>query len=95
MENPNPVAQLRIANITAAIWKNEAHNGARYNVTFQRSFKEGKRWKNADSFGPGDLLAISKLADQAHTGISSSKSKNGVIGKKTRPEGGFVTPISS
>ena len=69
METPSPVAQLRIANITAAIWMNDAHNGARCNVTFQRSFREGKRWKNAVSCGPGDLLAISKLADQAHTKI--------------------------
>ncbi len=50
MAKQKPVAQVRIGSIKAAIWKNENGNGTRYNVTFQRLYKDGDQWKSSESF---------------------------------------------
>ncbi len=69
MAKQQPVAQVRIGSIKAAIWKNENGNGTRYNATFQRLYKQGDEWKSTESFGRDDLLLLAKVADLAHTRI--------------------------
>ncbi len=69
MEKQKPVAQVRVGSIKAAIWRNEAEKGSRYNVTFQRLYKDGEQWKSSESFGREDLLLLAKVADLAHTRI--------------------------
>lgn len=69
MDNSKPAARLRLGKVSAAIWKNETDKGDFYNVTFQRTYKEGDEFKNAQSFGRDDLLVLAKLADEAHTKI--------------------------
>ena len=61
--------------IKAAIWRNETANGARYNVTFSRLYKEREeeQWKSTDSFGRDDLLLVAKVADAAHTWIMDQR----------------------
>ena len=73
-ENKNPVAQIRLSKVKAAIWKNQTENGTFYNVTFSRLYraeekKEQPTWKDSTSFGRDDLLLLAKVADQAHTYI--------------------------
>ena len=65
-----PVEEVRIGSIKAAIWRNEGDNGPRFNVTFQRLYRteEGK-WQSTGSFGRDDLLVLKKLADAAHTRV--------------------------
>ena len=65
-----PVEEVRIASIKAAIWRNEGESGPRFNVTFQRLFRtqEGK-WQSTTSFGRDDLLVLKKVADAAHTRV--------------------------
>ena len=74
MTEPNikPVAKLRQGRITADIWRNDSEQGARFSVTFTRSYrsKESGEWKTTNSYGRDDLLLLSKLADQAHSKIS-------------------------
>ncbi len=69
MTHPKPAAQLRYGSVSAAIWKNDTDKGSFYNVTFQRTYKEGEELKNTQSFGRDDLLLLAKLADLAHTKI--------------------------
>jgi hypothetical protein len=69
MDSSKPVAKLRLGRISAAIWKNDTDKGPLFNVSFQRSYKEGDEFKNSQSFGRDDLLVLAKLADQAHTKI--------------------------
>jgi hypothetical protein len=69
MDNSKPVAKLRLGRISAAIWKNDTDKGPLFNVSFQRSYKEGDEFKNSQSFGRDDLLVLAKLADEAHTKI--------------------------
>jgi hypothetical protein len=69
MANQKPIAEVRTGAIKATIWKNSTENGARFNVTFDRLYKDGEKWKSAASFGRDDLLLLAKVADQAHTCI--------------------------
>jgi hypothetical protein len=63
-----PVEQVRIGSVKAAIWKNEGENGAYFNVTFQRLYRtEDGQWQSTASFGRDDLLVLAKLANVTHT----------------------------
>lgn len=65
-----PAAKVIMFPITAAIWRNEKDGRSYYSVSFQRSYKDDKgKWKNSESFGPGDLLLLAKVADAAHSQI--------------------------
>jgi hypothetical protein len=64
-QNSLPVHKIRHGNVSASIWQQETENGAMYNVTFQRSYKEGEAWKNSTSFGRNNLLVVSLIAARA------------------------------
>lgn len=69
MPKQQPVHEVRLGSIKAAIWENRTDTGTRYNVTLARIYKDGEQWKSTDSFGRDDLLLLAKVADQAHTWI--------------------------
>ena len=69
MTNPQPVAEVRIGRVKAAIWQNETAGRTRHNVTFSRLYKDGEQWKTTQSFGNNDLLVLAKVADRAHSRI--------------------------
>ena len=66
-EKSQPIQQLRIRNVRAAIWQNARPDGTPwYAVTFSRSYRdEGGNWHTADSFAGPDLLILAELARQA------------------------------
>jgi hypothetical protein len=64
-----PVKEVRIGSVKAAVWKNDTEHGPRYNVTFDRLYRDGDEWKTSSSFGRDDLLVLAKVSDQAHTWI--------------------------
>ena len=64
-----PVHEVRLGAIKAAIWQNETDVGVRYNVTFERLYRDGETWKSTSSFGRDDLLLLGKVADLAHSWI--------------------------
>lgn len=68
-ETNKPVYKEQIGTIHAAIWSNQTESGTRYNVSFERHYKEGDQWKTTNSFGRDDLLTLAKLADRMHTRI--------------------------
>ena len=70
-----PVAEVRLGNIKAAIWKNETEAGTRHSVTFERLYREGDAWRSTASFGRDDLLLLAKVADLAHSKIHELKSE--------------------
>ena len=65
-----PIAKLRIGLITGNIWQRVSKEGTFHSVSFERRYrdKEGN-WHTSHSFDTEDLLALSKLADQAHSRI--------------------------
>ena len=60
-----PVHQIRHGAISASIWRQETDKGAMFNVSFQRSYKEGDAWKTSTSFGRSNLLVLSLIAARA------------------------------
>jgi len=68
--NNPPVAKLRIGLVNANVWQRVTEEGTFYNVSFERRFNKGGQWASTQSYGYDDLLAIAKLANDAHTAIS-------------------------
>ncbi|WP_254511382.1 hypothetical protein [Anatilimnocola floriformis] len=64
-----PVHEVRLGAIKAAIWENETNVGTRHNVTVCRLYKDGEQWKQTESFGRDDLPLLAKVVDLAHTWI--------------------------
>ena len=62
-----PAHQINLGAIKAAIWKNTTSAGDRYNVTFERIYKDGEEWKSTQSFGRDDLLTVAKVAPEPDT----------------------------
>lgn len=70
MSTFKPVATLTLFPVTAAIWRNEKDGRFWYSTQIQRRYKDDAGlWKDTDAFGPGDLLLVAKIADQAHSKI--------------------------
>ena len=65
-----PVEEVRIGSVKAAIWRNEGDNGPRFNVTFQRLYRtEDGKWQSTAGFNRDDLLVLMKVADATHTRV--------------------------
>lgn len=62
-----PVANFRIGNVKAAVWRNDSGH---FNTTFVRSYKQGDSWVDGDSYGSQDLLNLAKVAERAEQFIS-------------------------
>jgi hypothetical protein len=60
--SPQPVHKIRHGAVSGSIWQNETDKGVIFNVTFQRSYKDGDTWKNSASFGRRDLLVLGLIA---------------------------------
>lgn len=67
-----PVHEIRLGAVKAAIWENETSVGVRHNVTVSRLYKDAEEWRNTDSFGRDDLPLVAKVVDQAHSWIFES-----------------------
>ena len=66
-----PAHKIRISNLSVTIWRNSSDKGVWYSVNPSRSYKKGdETWKETDSLGFDDLLAMAKLLDLAHTWIT-------------------------
>lgn len=66
-----PIDQIRIRNVRAAIWSNTTKEGRTfYSVTVSRSYRDADgNWKDTTSFSPTELLTLAKVADMAHSRI--------------------------
>lgn len=69
--NQKPSHKIRHGAVSASIWLQETDKGPIFNVTFQRSYKDGDDWKNSNSFGKQNLLVLSLIAARAFEWISS------------------------
>jgi hypothetical protein len=69
--NSQPVHKIRHGAVSASIWRQETDKGPLFNVTFQRSYKDGDTWKNSTSFGRNNLLVVSLIAARAFEWIGN------------------------
>jgi hypothetical protein len=85
-EKVRPVHEIRLGRIKAAIWENETQNGAMYNVTVCRLYRDGMHWKDSGSFSRDDLPLVAKVADRVHSWIfEQNQEQNG--SHKQEPNG--------
>ena len=65
-----PAHKIRIGVLQVTIWRNHGEKGNWYSIIPSRGYKQGDdTWKETDSLGSDDLLAMAKLLDLAHTWI--------------------------
>jgi hypothetical protein len=63
-----PVAKLRLGLLNASIWERVTEKGTFHNVTFERRYRDNNGERHSThSYDASDLLALAKLADQAHS----------------------------
>src|SRR6185369_4953806 len=70
-----PVNKIRHGSVSASIWRQETEKGPMFNVTFQRSYKDGDDWKNSTSFGVKNLLVLGLISARAFEWIGSQSRK--------------------
>ena len=69
-----PAHKIRNGVLQVTIWRNNGEKGPWYSVIPTRSYKQGDdMWKETDSLGSEDLLAMAKLLDLADTWIMHQK----------------------
>ena len=70
MPKQKPVHEIRLGTVKAAIWANETEQRVRrHNVTVNRLYKDGEKWKTSNSFGRDELPLAIKVLDRAYTWI--------------------------
>ena len=56
------------------MWRNTGERGTYYTATPQRSYRQGDdAWKETDSLGQDDLLAMAELLREAYAWIKTQK----------------------
>lgn len=80
-----PIHQIGIGHVRAAIWANQRDDKTYYSVKFERSYRQEGDWKSTPYFSRDDLLPLAKLADQVHTWIVAAIERDRV-GDRQQPE---------
>jgi len=73
--NNKPTHTIRHGAVSASIWAQPGEKGTMYNVTFDRSYRDGDEWKHSPSFGTNNLLLLSLIAARAFEWIASQPKK--------------------
>ncbi len=68
-----PAHKLRDGALQVTIWRNSGEKGNWYSVMPSRSYRKGETWRESDSLGADDLLAMAKLLNQAHSWIVDAR----------------------
>jgi hypothetical protein len=84
--NSQPVHKIRHGAVSASIWRQETDKGPMFNVTFQRSYKDGDAWKNSGSFGQKNLLVLGLIAARAFEWIGSRSRRPAQSAASRKPE---------
>lgn len=65
-----PVRKIRVGLVTASIWQRESEGRTFHSVSFERRYRDAEgHWQTAHTYDSGDLLALAKASDLAHTRI--------------------------
>lgn len=67
----SPAHKIRFGALQITIWRNSSEKGVWYSAVPSRSYKQGdETWKETDSLGQDDLLAMGELHRQAFVWIA-------------------------
>lgn len=85
----SPAIKFRDGCLQVVVWRNTSTEGKTYyTATPQRSYKQGDdTWKETDSLGQDDLLAMAELLHEAYRWIRLQKQAD----KKGRDQSDNVT----
>jgi hypothetical protein len=75
-----PVHEIRLGRVKAAIWANPTEDGVRYAASPVRLYKDDERgeWRSTHSFGRDDLLILAEVARQAAAWIFATSQNEDV-----------------
>ena len=71
-EARRPVDTAKVGNVEIAIWRNQGANGEFYTAsspTIRYREEKSGEWKDGNSYGPLDLLALAEAAREASAKI--------------------------
>jgi hypothetical protein len=72
-----PTARIKIAPLTASIWRNQRDNGVFYSVEFTRSYRdEAGNWQTSSTYNPSELLLLAHIAGKAYDEIEKLKAED-------------------
>jgi hypothetical protein len=70
----SPAIKFRDGTLQVTVWRNTGDRGTYYTVNPTRSYKNGDdAWKETDSLGQDDLLAMAELLREAYAWIRNQK----------------------
>ena len=61
-----PIHEVRLGSIRAAVWREQANDKVRFNVSVTRSYKDGEKWKTSDYFGREDLPKVAVVVQKVY-----------------------------
>jgi len=74
MEKKKPFYQRRLSGVRVAVWKNENEkDDVWYTTKFERSYRDGDKWKETTSYARDDLPVLRVLADLAFSAICAEQ----------------------
>jgi hypothetical protein len=69
-----PAIKFRDGTLQVTVWRNTGDKGSYYSVTPTRSYKQDDDvWKQTESLGQDDLLAMAELLREAYAWIKAQK----------------------
>ena len=72
-QSARPAYSSRHRRLQVAVWRNDSANGTFFNVSLQRSYKDGDEWKRVQSsLNRDDLLVAAKLLNWAHSAVNAA-----------------------
>jgi hypothetical protein len=85
MSNDQPIHRIRLGAVAASVFANENGGKTYFNVSIERSYKDGDDWKHTRSFGRDDLLSVAKVADLAHSWIHAQQQAQSSVQNDPQP----------
>jgi hypothetical protein len=69
MNRQNPVHEIQLGAVRAAIWEEDFFDGPKYRVSISRASRIGEQSGRLDRFEADDLAVVAEVVDLAHLWI--------------------------
>lgn len=74
-----PAKKIRIGNVTATVWLNDAKSGKFYNINVVRNWKDDKdEWHQTSDYTRNDLPKVQTACMQAYEWLFSEEASKGL-----------------
>jgi len=61
-----PIHEVKLGSVRAAVWRDQANDKVRFNVSLSRSYKDGDKWKSSEYFGREDLPKVAVVVQKVY-----------------------------